>query len=171
MQSRIRARFKHTARKILKTRVGGCPRASRDARTSVSRAPELAEGRTHLSDDQPSCGTRRSRPGELALREIRRFQSSTELLVPRTSFQRVVKEIAQSFAPDIKFQSTAIISLHFAAEAYLVRNKLSQDLHVSCIMIQCHVDVEPLHHGSRTGRFLCGTTVCNPSSFWSLSPH
>lgn len=163
MQSRIRARFKHTARKIFKTRVvGGCPGGSRDARTNVSQAPELAGGRTHLNDDQPSCGTRRSQKGELALREIRRYQSSTELLVPRTSFQRVVKEIAQSFAPEIKFQSTAIIALHFAAEAYLVRKKLSQELHVSCIMIQSHVDVEPLH-GSRTGRlFSSSTTVCNP---------
>lgn len=73
-----------------------------------------------IYDDRSYSYKRRYRPGSLALKEIRKYQDSTELLVPRASFQRVVKEIAQSLIPEVRFQSTAIIALHFAAEAYLV---------------------------------------------------
>ncbi|CAM9093827.1 unnamed protein product, partial [Laminaria digitata] len=63
---------------------------------------------------------KRFRPGALALKEIRRYQNTTELLVPRSSFQRIVKEVANSIIAGFRFQSTAIIALHFAAEAYVV---------------------------------------------------
>ncbi len=35
----------------------------------------------------------RYRPGTVALREIRKFQRSTNLLIPKLTFQRLVKEI------------------------------------------------------------------------------
>ncbi|CAN0129607.1 unnamed protein product, partial [Hapterophycus canaliculatus] len=66
----------------------------------------------------------RFRPGALALREIRRFQNSTELLVPKSSFQRLVKEIAraltQNLTGTLRFQSTAVLALQYAVEAYAV---------------------------------------------------
>jgi histone H3 len=62
---------------------------------------------------------RRYRPGTLALREIRKYQRSTDLLLRKLPFQRVVREIAQSIKPDLRFQSTAILALQEAAEAYL----------------------------------------------------
>ena len=62
----------------------------------------------------------RYRPGTVALREIRQYQKSTELLIRRTPFQRLVREIAQDFKSDLKFQSTAVLALQEAAEAYLV---------------------------------------------------
>ncbi len=62
----------------------------------------------------------RYRPGTVALREIRRFQKSTELLIRKVPFQRLVREIAQDFKTDLRFQSTAILALQEAAEAYLV---------------------------------------------------
>jgi len=62
----------------------------------------------------------RYRPGTVALREIRRFQKSTELLVRKLPFQRLVKEIATEFKSDLRFQSTALLALQEAAEAYLV---------------------------------------------------
>jgi histone H3 len=62
----------------------------------------------------------RYRPGTVALREIRRYQKSTELLVRKLPFQRLVREIAQDFKTDLRFQSSAILALQEAAEAYLV---------------------------------------------------
>ena len=56
----------------------------------------------------------------MALREIRRFQKSTELLIKKLPFQRLVREIAQDCKADLRFQSTAILGLQEASEAYLV---------------------------------------------------
>ncbi|CAO2599253.1 Histone H3 [Lemmus lemmus] len=51
----------------------------------------------------------RYRPGTVALREIRRYQKSTELLIRKLPFQRLVREI-----------SSAVMALQEASEAYLV---------------------------------------------------
>ena len=56
----------------------------------------------------------------MALREIRRYQKSTELLIRKLPFQRLVREIAQDFKTDLRFQSAAIGALQEASEAYLV---------------------------------------------------
>lgn len=52
-----------------------------------------------------------SSPGTVALREIRRYQKSTELLIRKLPFQRLVREIAQDFKTDLRFQSAAIGAL------------------------------------------------------------
>jgi histone H3 len=62
----------------------------------------------------------RYRPGTVALREIRRYQKSTELLIRKLPFQRLVREIAQDFKTDLRFQGSAVLALQEAAEAYLV---------------------------------------------------
>ena len=72
----------------------------------------------------------RYRPGMVALREIRRYQTSTENLIKHTPFQRLIREISQEYriCPDgpgtpsvqVRFQSTAIAALQEAAENYLV---------------------------------------------------
>nr|VDC88884.1 unnamed protein product [Brassica rapa] len=63
----------------------------------------------------------RYRPGTVALREIRKYQKSTELLIRKLPFQRLVREIAQDFkVTDLRFQSHAVLALQEAAEAYLV---------------------------------------------------
>ena len=51
----------------------------------------------------------RYRPGTLALREIRRYQKSTELLIRKLPFQRLVREIAQDFKTDLRFQGSAVL--------------------------------------------------------------
>lgn len=58
--------------------------------------------------------------GIKALREIRRYQKSTELLIRKLPFQRVVREIAENRKSDLRFQSSAIGALQEAVEAYLV---------------------------------------------------
>ena len=62
----------------------------------------------------------RYRPGTVAVREIRRYQKSTELVIRKLPFQRLVREIAQDFKTDLRFQSTAIMALQEASESYLV---------------------------------------------------
>ena len=63
----------------------------------------------------------RFRPGTVALREIRRYQKSYNLLLPRLPFQRLVREICQNMIQkELRFQSTALQALQEAAEAYVV---------------------------------------------------
>ena len=63
---------------------------------------------------------RRWRPGTVALREIRKYQKSTDLLLRKLPFQRLVREIGQDFKNNLRWQSTAILVLQEASEAYLV---------------------------------------------------
>eukprot|EP00997_Jenningsia_sp_PLL12_P008542 NODE_5329_length_585_cov_49.475746_g4617_i0.p1 GENE.NODE_5329_length_585_cov_49.475746_g4617_i0~~NODE_5329_length_585_cov_49.475746_g4617_i0.p1 ORF type:complete len:143 (-),score=18.17 NODE_5329_length_585_cov_49.475746_g4617_i0:108-536(-) len=62
----------------------------------------------------------RYRPGTVALREIRKYQKSTDLLIRKLPFQRIVKDIAHEHKQDIRFQSSALMALQEASEAYLV---------------------------------------------------
>ena len=65
---------------------------------------------------------RRFRPGTVALWEIRKCQRSTELLIRKLPFQRLVREIVFELKKeDYRFQSTAILAMQEAAEAFLVR--------------------------------------------------
>jgi histone H3/H4 len=62
----------------------------------------------------------RFRAGTVALREIRKYQKSTELLIRRLPFQRLVREIAAEYKSDLRFQQNAISALQEASEAYMV---------------------------------------------------
>ena len=59
-------------------------------------------------------------PGTVALQEIRHYQKSTQLLITKIPFQRLVREIAQDFKSYLRFQGGAILALQEASEAYLV---------------------------------------------------
>ena len=99
----------------------------RQKRTS-QRKPPVGAGRSgvlaHKSTPAAVEGgvkkSHRYRPGTVALHEIRRFQRSTEMLIRKLPFQRLVREIAQDFKADLRFQSAAIMALQEASEAYLV---------------------------------------------------
>ena len=58
--------------------------------------------------------------GLKALKEIKKYQSNTEMLIRRLPFQRVVKEIVQKVQEDLRLQSTAILALQEARESFLV---------------------------------------------------
>jgi histone H3 len=62
----------------------------------------------------------RYRPGTVALREIRRYQKSTDLLLRKEPFRRLVLEIAQDFKSDARYQPTSILAMQEATEAYNV---------------------------------------------------
>merc|ERR1711884_890023 len=104
---RIMARTKQTARK---STGGKAPR--KQLATKAARKSAPATGGVKKPH--------RYRPGTVALREIRRYQKSTELLIRKLPFQRLVREIAQDFKTDLRFQSAAIGALQEASEAYLV---------------------------------------------------
>lgn len=69
---------------------------------------------------QRAVPIRRYRPGTVALRQIRKYQKSTELLIPKLPFRRLVKAIATDIDNAKRFQSSAVAALQEAAEAYLV---------------------------------------------------
>ena len=62
----------------------------------------------------------RYRPGTVALREIRRYQKSTDLLIRKLPFQRLIREIGSDFRKDLRFQGSALLALQEASEAYLI---------------------------------------------------
>ncbi|KAM6307703.1 histone H3-like centromeric protein A [Podargus strigoides] len=71
----------------------------------------------------PPTRRRRRRPGELALREIRRYQSTTHLLLRPGPFARLVREICLVFTRgvDYRWQRLALVALQEATEAFAVR--------------------------------------------------
>lgn len=101
------ARTKQTARK---STGGKSPRkqlATKAARKSAPRTGGVKK-------------PHRYRPGTVALREIRRYQKSTDLLLRKLPFQRFCREVAQDFKSDLRFQGSAVLALQESAEAYLV---------------------------------------------------
>lgn len=106
------ARIKQTARK--QTASQKAPR--KNIATKSITARKTASNTSNLGIKKPH----RYRPGTVALREIRKFQKSTDLLIRKLPFQRVVREIASGFKSDLRFQSQAVLALQEAAEAYLV---------------------------------------------------
>jgi histone H3/H4 len=63
---------------------------------------------------------RKSRPGTTVKKEIKKYQNSTELLIKRATFRRLVKEIVGQNTTGILIQANAIQALQEAAEAHLV---------------------------------------------------
>ena len=63
---------------------------------------------------------RRTRPGAKALREIKRYQKSTDTLVPRAALQRIIKEISSKYLPDARYSYGAIDAVHQCVESYMV---------------------------------------------------
>ncbi|XP_039618191.1 histone H3.v1-like [Polypterus senegalus] len=104
---------------------GEMARTKQTARKSTGgKAPRKQLATKAARKSAPATGgvkkPHRYRPGTVALREIRRYQKSTELLIRKLPFQRLVREIAQDFKTDLRFQSSAVMALQEASEAYLV---------------------------------------------------
>ena len=107
------ARTKQTARQ---STGGKAPRhqlATKDARLSAKKVRRGGVKKPH-----------RYRPGTVALREIRRYQKSTDLLIRKLPFQRLTREVTQFLSDrtssDLRFQGSALAALQEAAEAQLI---------------------------------------------------
>lgn len=92
------ARTKQTARKSTGGKAPRKPMATKAVRKNVTSAPGIKK-------------PHRYRPGTVALREIRRYQKSTELLIRKMPFQRLVREIAQDYKADLRFQVSTLCAL------------------------------------------------------------
>jgi len=123
------ARTKQTARK---STGGKAPRKQLATKAARKHAPTVTTGGVKKPH--------RYRPGTVALREIRKYQKSTELLIRKLPFQRLVREIAQDFKSDLRFQSSAIGALQEASEAYLV--SLFEDTNLAAIHAK-RVTIQP----------------------------
>ena len=104
------ARIVQTARKSTN---GKIPRKSLGAKAARKSTPTI--------DSEGAKNQHRYRPGTVALREIRKYQRSSDRIMRKLPFQRLVREIASelNFA-HLRFQSSAIECLQEASEAYLV---------------------------------------------------
>ncbi|KAH7067035.1 histone H3 [Paraphoma chrysanthemicola] len=105
---------------------GGSGRGGQAAGSRGGRSGQGArvESNRRLGQVPPApARPRRYKPGTVALREIRRYQKSTDLLIPRISFHRVVREVALSVTREdgpTRWQSQALEALQEATEAFLV---------------------------------------------------
>lgn len=59
------------------------------------------------------------KPGSIALREIRKYQKSSDLLIRKRPFQRLVRHLV-SFNSELRFQSAALVIFQEAAENFLI---------------------------------------------------
>ena len=95
-----------------------------------ARKDEVGKKRSAFAKKQPRSQTgqataqqqpHRYRPGTVALREIRRYQKSTELLIHKLPFQCLVRKILQGYGVGYRVTPAMMMALQEAAEAYLVQ--------------------------------------------------
>ena len=101
-------------------KAGAKPKASQASTQPKSKSKSPKKEKKSQSQPAGERKKPRFKPGTVALREIRRYQKSTSLLIPKAPFLRLAKDIAQSYDPDLRFASQALYALQEAAEAYLV---------------------------------------------------
>ena len=89
-------------------------------------ATKKVAGSKAIKKTAPAAGgvkekrTRRMKPGTVTLREIKRYQKSVDMLLPRAPFQRLVRGITMDLDHSLRFQSQALQALQEATESYVV---------------------------------------------------
>ena len=97
-----------------------CLRKENERRAQKMKVEKKGKGGKVKMDKEEGEKIKRTRRGLKALQEIRKYQSSTELLIQRLPFQRVVKEIIQKIREDLQLQSMAIMALQEAGETFVI---------------------------------------------------
>ena len=111
------ARMKQTS--VKNTNTGPAPRAAYASKKNTKNlASKAAED--IMAGLQKIKAAHRYKPGTVALREILKYQKSTNLLIRKLPFQRLVWELAFKFKSTLRFQASAILAIQEAAETYLV---------------------------------------------------
>ena len=131
------------------------------ARTKrTARKDEVGKKRSAFAKKQPRSQTgqamaqqqpHRYWPGMVALREIRRYQKSIELLICKLPFQHLVREILQGYGVGYRVTPAMMMALQEAAEAYLVQ--LLEDLNLCAIHAKC-ITIQP--KDMQLARRICG---------------
>ncbi len=131
-------RTKQTAKKSIQSRAipassssGGAQRITSEITPTANNESPILQKRAKAFKSARKCQapnsklvtqtkkTHRFRPGTVALREIKHLQKTTQLLIPKLPFQRLVKEVTKSHNPQFRLQSQAIYALQEASEAFL----------------------------------------------------
>ena len=98
--------------------------ASQTKQTAVkAKSAKRALGQKKAKKSSGSSGMKKSfrwRPGTVALREVRKLQKSTELLVAKAPFSRLVREVAETHKAGLRFQASAVAAIQEATEAFVV---------------------------------------------------
>lgn len=118
------ARTKQTARG---TAGGKAPR-----KTIATKAQLFKGGKKTASGGKKTLSKKKSitpgikkghrfRPGTVAVRDMKRYQKSTELLLRRAPFQRLIREITGNYSVGTRFAASALLALQEATESYMVK--------------------------------------------------
>ena len=113
------ARTKRTSRKSM----SGAPTLSKNEARRLAAARAEARCREGQEPRTDTPKPRRYRPGAVALQDIRRYQRSTDLLIRRAPFDRLVRELVQDLwygGHELRVSPAAVMALQEAAEMYLV---------------------------------------------------
>ena len=92
-------------------------------KSKAPRALGTKRGKKSAAGASGSSGVKKSfrwRPGTVALRQVKKLQKSTELLIAKAPFSRLVREIADSHKVGLRFQSSAVAAIQEATEAFVV---------------------------------------------------
>ncbi|KAL7157800.1 hypothetical protein ABFS83_02G101300 [Erythranthe nasuta] len=113
------ARTKQSARKGSRKTAGVNPSTSTpQPQSNLRRSPRTIATPTKSDGKKVQ---RRRKPGTVALREIRKYQKTCNLLIPAAPFIRTVREISFHYAPSIaRWQAEALVVIQEAAEDYIV---------------------------------------------------
>lgn len=106
-------------------------------RGKATKATKATKARN--TPKQPITPRRRCKPGTRALREIRKYQKSTDHVIQLTRVDRWVREIAQAYGQDIKFSAAAMGCFREALEqwcVYLLENANRCCIHRKCVTLQ-----------------------------------
>ncbi|KAH9586577.1 Histone H2A/H2B/H3 [Trypanosoma melophagium] len=93
---------------------------ARSKKTITSKKSKKAPKAVNAASGVKHAQLRAGDPGTVALREIRQFQRSTDLLLQKAPFQRLVREVSGAQKEGLRFQSSAILAAQEATESYVV---------------------------------------------------
>ena len=96
--------------------------ASKSSVATGSKASKATQGKKKTAPAEGGVKVRnfRYRPGTVALREIKRYQKATNLVLLKAPFQRLVRGICEGIDAQLRFQSQALLAMQEATEMYLV---------------------------------------------------
>ncbi|XP_050232156.1 histone H3-like centromeric protein CENH3 isoform X2 [Mercurialis annua] len=111
------ARVKHTATKSRKK-----PSAAPTPSSPSSPATPSTRSRTQAPDTQRKTKPHRYKPGTVALREIRHFQKTWNLLIPTAPFIRLVRDITGVLSAEVnRWTAEALMAIQEASEGFLIQ--------------------------------------------------
>ena len=114
------------AEKLIKKEQGSAEKEKAPMRknTLLTATRTFGANKITTPEQRAKRAKRRARKGTVALREIRKYQKSTELLIRKSPFHRLVRQLASELRPrsdyDLRFQGSALEALQEAAEAFIV---------------------------------------------------